>query len=138
MPYTSQEISNIEYFVEKEDGGKKLVLRKEDGGVVEVDLVDNNVLNVTYVRFLQAAMNPDLLIVGAITRDANGAAISAPVVWPDGTVGTYTGTVSTSFPGAIDSYTITYGSPVTKTYTQPALTRNSSGAVTVRPEMTVV
>lgn len=91
-----------------------------------------------YVRHLQAAMYPDLLIVGAITRDVNGAATSAPVVWPDGTVGVYTATtVSTVFPGAVDAYTITYGSPVTKTYTQPAVTRNFDGAVTARPAMVV-
>jgi len=91
-----------------------------------------------YVRYLQAAMNPDLLIVGAITRDANGAATSAPVVWPDGTAGTYTATtVSPAHPGAVDAYTVTYGSPVTSTYTQPAVTRDASGAVTTRPGMTV-
>jgi len=67
-------------------------------------------------------LNPDLLIVGTITRDANGAATSAPVVWPDGSPGTYTATtLSTDFPGAVDAYTVTYGSPVTKTYTQPAI-----------------
>lgn len=82
---------------------------------------------------------PDLLISGAITRDANGAATSASVVWPDGTVGTYTATtVSTTFPGAVDAYTVTYGSPATKTVTQSAVTRDAStGAVTNRPAMTV-
>lgn len=90
------------------------------------------------VRFVQAAMSPDLLIVGMIVRDASGAVTSAPVVWPDGKVGTYTATtVSTAFPGAVDAYTITYGSPVTATYTQPACTRDPSGAVTIRPAMTV-
>lgn len=85
------------------------------------------------------AANPDLLTFGTITRDSNGAATSAPVIWPDGTVGTYTATtVSTAFPGAVDAYTITYGSPATKTYTQPAVTRDANGAVTVRPALTVV
>lgn len=91
----------------------------------------------TYAEMIALAGNPDLLIAGAITRDANDAAISAPVVWPNGTVGTYTATtVSTAFPGAVDSYTITYGSPVTRTYTQAAVTRNASGAVTNRPAIT--
>lgn len=95
-------------------------------------------LSATFVPFKQLALNPDLLIVGTITRDANGAATSAPVVWPDGSPGTYTATtVSTAFPGAIDAYTITYGSPVTKTYTQPAVTRDASGAVTARPALVV-
>lgn len=83
------------------------------------------------------ASNPDSLIVGNITRNTDGAATSASVVWPDGTAGTYTGTPSLTFAGAIDSYTITYGSPVTKTYTQPSVTRDSNGAVISRPAITV-
>lgn len=84
------------------------------------------------------ARNPDLLIVGTVTRDANGAATSAPVVWPDGSPGTYTATtLSTAFPGAVDAYTITYGSPVTKTFTQPAITRDANGAATAVPAITV-
>lgn len=88
--------------------------------------------------FKQLALNPDMLIAGAISRDANGAATAAPVVWPDGTAGLYTATtVSTAFPGAVDAYTITYGSPATKTLTQPAVTRDGSGAVIQRPALTV-
>lgn len=84
------------------------------------------------------ARTPDLLIVGAVTRDANETAISAPVVWPDGTPGTYTAlTVSTAFPGSVDSYSITYGNPVTRTYTQPTVTRDASGATTNVPAITV-
>lgn len=82
----------------------------------------------------QIARNPDLIIVGTVTRDSNGAATSAPVAWPDGSPGTYTALVlSSAFPGAVDSYSITYGSPVTKTYTQPTVTRDASGAVTQLP-----
>lgn len=88
--------------------------------------------------YKQLARTPDLLIAGTITRNGDGAAISAPVVWPDGTPGTYTATtLSTSFPGAVDAYTITYGSPVTKTYTQTAVTRDASGAVTAAPAIGV-
>lgn len=83
--------------------------------------------------------NPEDLIVGAITRDSNGAATSAPVLWPDAATGTYTATtVSTAFPGAVDAYTITHVlGGTTLTYTQPAVTRNANGAVTNRPEITV-
>lgn len=87
---------------------------------------------------LHAGGNLDALIVGAITRDSNDAATTAPVVWPDGTTGTYTATtVSTAHPGAVDAYTVTWAGPTTRTVTQPAVTRNSSGAVTNRPAMTV-
>lgn len=92
----------------------------------------------TYVQYIALAGDPDLLITGAITRDANDAATSAPVTWPDGTPGVYTATsVSGTFPGAVDAYTITYGSPATRTYTQSAVTRNANGAVTTRPAITV-
>ena len=92
----------------------------------------------TAASYKQIARNPDLIITGTITRDVNGAATSAPVTWPDGTPGTYTATtVSSAFPGAVDAYTITYGSPVTKTYTQPLITRNASGAATNVPAITV-
>jgi hypothetical protein len=84
--------------------------------------------------------NPDLLLVGAITRDANGAATAFAVKWPDGAAGAYAATtVSTAFPGAVDAYTVTHvvGS-TTKTYTQPAVTRDpSTGAATAVPAITV-
>ncbi|MDR6691332.1 hypothetical protein J2X55_002244 [Microbacterium sp. 1154] len=92
----------------------------------------------TFVSLAAAAKNPDLLIVGNITRDANQAVTSADVVWPDGKPGTFTAlTLSTAFPGAVDGYKITYGSPVTKTYTQPAITRNAAGAATTVPQIVV-
>lgn len=88
--------------------------------------------------YRQLARTPDVLIAGAVTRNSDGAATSAPVVWPDGTAGTYTATtLSTAFPGAVDAYAVTYGSPVTKTYTQPAVTRNADGAATAVPAIVV-
>jgi hypothetical protein len=90
---------------------------------------------IRYYKVLAAS--PDLLIVGTITRDANEAATTAPVVWPDGTAGIYAATtLSTAFPGAVDAYTITYGSPATLTFTQSAVTRDAAGAVTARPAIT--
>jgi len=81
----------------------------------------------------------DALIVGTVTRDANGAALSANVIWPDGKAGVYTAdTVSVAFPGAVDGYHITHiGTYVTNTYTQPTVTRDGSGAVTDLPEIVV-
>lgn len=106
--------------------------------LVPVDTTSVHTHNGTYVGFLQLARDPDLIIVGAITRNADEAVTSAPVVWPDGALGTFTATVlSSSFPGAVDAYTVTYGSPVTRTYTQPTMTRDSAGAVTVRPALVV-
>jgi hypothetical protein len=79
-----------------------------------------------------------LMVGGAITRNSSGAATGAPVIWPDGTPGSYTALVlSVDFPGAVDSYEVTYGSPVAKTVTQPTVTRDASGAITTRPALTV-
>jgi hypothetical protein len=84
---------------------------------------------------LALAAVPDALIFDAtITRDSNGAVTSADVLWPDGTAGTFTGTPSSAFPGALDGYAITYGA---LTYTQPTMTRDSNGAVIARPAITV-
>ena len=71
-----------------------------------------------------------------ITRDSNGTITSAAVVWPDGAVGTFT-TLATSDDGDdIDSYQITH-SLTGKVVTQPAVTRNAYGDVTVKPALTV-
>jgi hypothetical protein len=103
-----------------------------------IEEVGNGIYAPQQETYKQLARTPDLLIAGTITRNSNEAAISAPVVWPDGTPGTYTATaLSASFPGAVDAYTITYGSPVTKTYTQPAVTRNAAGAATAVPAIVV-
>jgi len=88
---------------------------------------------------LHAGGNIDALITGAITRDANGAATSAGVIWPDGVTGTYTATtLSVAFPGAVDAFTVTYAGSPSKTVTQPAVTRDpTNGTITSRPAMTV-
>lgn len=123
-------------------GGTQLSLDGIDVSTLDIDtepvgLADLHDVTTAYYQIL--AGNPDLLIAGAITRDANGAATAAPVVWPDGRPGTYAATtVSTAFPGAVDAYTITYdGTGADLTYTQPAVTRDASGAVTARPAITV-
>jgi len=83
--------------------------------------------------YLQLARDPSALFVGAITL-TDGAPTSAAIVWPDGTTGVYTGTPSPTFPGSIDAYTITYGT--TRTYTQPAVTRDAAGTITNQPAIT--
>lgn len=94
----------------------------------------------TYAGNAELAALLDPIIVGAITRDANGAATAASVAWPDGATGAYTAlVVSTAFPGSVDSYRVTHVlGGVTTTYTQPTITRDAStGAVTNRPAITV-
>lgn len=120
------------------DGG--LVLERQNirvgphgltGGVGPAGPADDAVL-------LSLAASPDQIAVGSITRSSTGAATNFAVSWPDGATGVFNGTESLTVPGAIDSYTVTHviGSDTT-TFTQPTLTRNSSGAVTNRPALEV-
>ena len=82
---------------------------------------------------LNDARTPEAMFAGAITY-TGGAPTSAAVIWPDGTTGTYTGTPSATFPGSIDSYTITYGTALI--YTQPAVSRDAAGNITNQPAIT--
>jgi len=101
-------------------------------------VADSDEMRAAFVGLKQAAKNPDLLIVGNIARDANQAVTSADVLWPDATPGVFTAdAISTAFPGAVDGYHITYGNPATKTFTQPAITRNAAGAATTVPQIVV-
>jgi hypothetical protein len=85
------------------------------------------------------ARNPEALFIGPITRNAAGAPTSAAVRWPDGNPGVFTATVlSTSFPGAIDGYQITYGDGDVRVYIQPTITRDSAGRPTVIPPIVEV
>jgi hypothetical protein len=93
-------------------------------------------LNATYAGLIQLAKNPDTLIAGVVTVDGSDQVTSAAVQWPDGTPGTLTITARHAT-GAVNAYNITYGSPVTKTFTQPTITRNSNGAATNVPQIVV-
>ena len=83
---------------------------------------------------LALAATPELLMVGEITRDEDGAPLSAAVLWPDGSAGAYAGTPAEDFPGVIDAYEITHG-PIT--YTQALVTRNTFGEIIAKPPITL-
>lgn len=87
-------------------------------------------------ELMQAAKNPDVMVTGSVTVDSNDLVVNAAVVWPDGTPGTLTITARDAN-SAVMAYNITYGSPVTKTYAQPAITRNANGAATFVPAIVV-
>jgi hypothetical protein len=93
-------------------------------------------LSATYASYANLAKNPDTIIAGAVTVDANDLVTSAAVVWPDGKPGTMTIT-SRDANNAVTAYNITYGSPVIKTFTQPTITRNANGAATNVPQIVV-
>jgi hypothetical protein len=71
-------------------------------------------------------------------RDVNGALIRADVRWPDKVLGEFIAdTLSTSFPGAVDAWHVTYLSTPPLTITQPAYTRNAMGAVVIQPDLII-
>jgi hypothetical protein len=72
------------------------------------------------------------------TRDANGVLLSASIVWPDGTPGTYVTDAQDPASGAINAWHATYAGPPAKTLTQLAVTRDVNGAVTAQPAITIV
>lgn len=73
-----------------------------------------------------------------VTRDTNGAPITANIVWPDGVVGVFTTDhASTEFLGAIDAWHATYQGDPVKTVTQPLITRDANGGVTAQPAITI-
>ncbi len=86
---------------------------------------------------LALARDPSQLFAGAVTRNADGAPVSAVIEWPDGITGTYSGTASVSFPGSVSAYTITRAVSPTVTFTQPTITRNAAGYVANRPPIIV-
>jgi hypothetical protein len=75
----------------------------------------------------------------AITYDEThtSAVASATVKWPDGSAGAFAATSINSTHGLVDAYTITHADSG-KVVTQAAVTRNTAGAVTVKPALTVV
>lgn len=77
--------------------------------------------------------------VVSATRDVNGAIVTASIVWPDGVTGVFTTDVaSVAFPGAVDAWHATYVGSPSRLITQPTVTRDANGAVTVQPAITIV
>lgn len=61
---------------------------------------------------------------------------AATVVWPDASTGDFTATTINATYEAIDAYTITHDASGL-TVTQPAVTRNTDGAVTTKPPLAI-
>lgn len=120
---------DMDYFVSKattDDGTR--------GALEDTASLDTDLAAWTYADAFQ-------LVAMRTPRDVNGAITSADVRWPDGSTGIFTTTTASSaLLGALDAYTVTYVPPFgpTRTVTQPAVTRDASGAVTAQPAITVV
>jgi len=76
--------------------------------------------------------------ITSATRNSNDVITTASIVWPDGAAGAFTtDTINTTY-NAIDAWHATHIlSGTTKTVTQTAVTRNTNGAVTVQPVITI-
>lgn len=76
--------------------------------------------------------------ITSATRNTDDVITTASIVWPDGATGTFTtDTINTTY-NAIDAWHATHIlNAVTKTVTQTAVTRNSNGAVTAQPVITI-
>ena len=73
----------------------------------------------------------------SINRDSDGVPTTAVVKWPDGTAGVFTTVTKNTTWLSVDAFTVTYAGTPSKTVTQSAVTRDSSGAVTTKPALTV-
>lgn len=88
---------------------------------------------------LETWANAQTFQLVSATRDANGAIITANIVWPDGITGVFTTDLaSVDFPGAIDAWHATYAGTSAKLITQAAVTRDENGAVIAQPAITIV
>lgn len=74
--------------------------------------------------------------VSSVTYDSQGVISSAAVVWRDGGTGTFTTTIVNQTFLTIDAFNVTHVG-LGRRVTQPAVTRNDQGQVTVRPALTV-
>lgn len=104
----------------------------------QISAIKATVNSVAQSSLLQWAYGNTFQLVSS-TRDDNGAIVTADIVWPDGSTGTFaTDIASTDFPGAIDAWHATYvNNGITKTITQPSVTRDANGAVTAQPAITI-
>lgn len=72
----------------------------------------------------------------SITRDMDGTPTTAVVKWPDGTSGVFTTVSKNATWLAVDAFTVSYEGVPVRTVTQAAVTRDSNGAVVVKPALT--
>ena len=75
--------------------------------------------------------------ITAAVVDGDGVIVSGTVLWPDGVTGVYT-TVTKNVPFLkVDAYTVTYAGTPAKTVTQPLVTRDGNGEITIKPALIV-
>lgn len=91
--------------------------------------------SVTNIRLIEW-VTAEAYELTSITRDSDEVPTTATVKWPDGSAGTFTTTTKNATFLAIDAFTVSH-TDSGKTVTQAAVTRDSGGAVTTKPALTV-
>lgn len=71
------------------------------------------------------------------TMDSDGIISSATVKWGDGATGVYSGANKNATFLEYDSWSVTYVGSVSRTYTQPLVTRDVNGRITNYPDVIV-
>jgi hypothetical protein len=106
------------------------------GGTFPLDDLAATFDQATEVKVLAWAM-AEAFNITVPAYDADGVLASGPVIWPDGTPGQFNTTLPNVLFAVPDAYTVTYVQANTFTVTQPAVTRNTDGIITVLPAMTI-
>ncbi|MBR8201684.1 hypothetical protein [Burkholderia vietnamiensis] len=78
---------------------------------------------------------PITLVLG--TRDVNGVLTYGQIIWPDGATGEFFADSQDATTGAINAWHATYIGDVTRTITQPPVTRDASGGVIAQPQIVI-
>jgi hypothetical protein len=87
-------------------------------------------------QLLKAWSESESFEMTSITRNADGIVTSGTVKWPDSSAGTFTSDTINATWLAVDAYHIGHTASG-KTVTQPAVTRDSTGAIVTKPALTV-
>lgn len=114
-------------FTIPEDGPYDLSLLMAIPAAFDADSIEARLVEITEAEGYQ---------LSTITYDDDGVVETATVLWPDGSAGVYTTTTKNATFLTVDAFTITHSNS-SKTVTQSAVTRDSSGRVTVKPALTV-
>lgn len=72
----------------------------------------------------------------SLQRDLNGITTNAVVVWPDGTLGTFTATTVNSAWRTVDGFTVSYTNRG-RLIVQGLVLRNPQGSVVIKPALTI-
>lgn len=113
---------------------RRILYNNETGSVIRGKINDNFLE--LFLRLIEWA-NGKSYETTNITYDQYGNTTSAAVIWPDGSTGTFTATNWNGTHEVWDGYTITH-TATGNTIFQDAVTRNSDGAITIKPQLVII